>query len=446
MPRPNILYIHSHDTGRYIQPYGHDIPTPNLQRLAEQGVLFRQAFCAGPTCSPSRAALVTGQSPHSSGMIGLAHRGFRLDDYGHHLVHTLRDAGYYSALSGVQHVAAEPEIIGYDEILGRGGTSERRREAHLAAADFLRHPPSQQPFFLSVGFVETHRVFPEPGPEDDPRYCLPPGPLPDTPETRYDMAAFTTSARALDEKMGVVFAALEETGLAENTLVICTTDHGIAFPRMKCNLQDSGIGIMLIMRGPGGFTGGQISDALVSHVDIFPTLCDLLEIAPPEWLEGVSLMPYVRGEQKTARDAVFSEVTYHAAYEPMRCVRTDRWKYIRRYDERLLPVLPNCDDGPSKDLWLAHGWAERPYAREELYDVIFDPHETDNRAGDPAVQPVLEGLRERLDRWMADTHDPLLDGFVPPPPGAKVNDPKGRSPRQEPMSGAEFVALRRERG
>ena len=114
MERPNMLYIHSHDTGRYVQPYGHNIPTPNIQRLAEQGILFRQGFCAAPTCSPSRAALLTGQCAHSSGMLGLAHRGFSLDDYNQHIIHTLREAGYQSTLIGVQHVARESEAIGYD--------------------------------------------------------------------------------------------------------------------------------------------------------------------------------------------------------------------------------------------------------------------------------------------------------------------------------------------
>ncbi|MGI6207350.1 MAG: sulfatase [Anaerolineae bacterium] len=441
MPRYNVLYLHSHDTGRYVQPYGHAVHTPNIQRLAKEGVLFRQAFCAGPTCSPSRAALLTGQSPHSCGMIGLAHRGFRLKDYDQHIIHTLRTAGYYSALAGVQHVAAEAETIGYDEVLGRGLVRERRQEAQYDAAEFLRHPP-RQPFFLSVGFTETHRVFPEPGPEDNPLYTLPPAPLPDAPETRYDMAAFKTSARMLDEKIGVVLDALEEGGLAENTLVICTTDHGMAFPRMKCNLQDSGIGVMLIMRGPGGFRGGKVLDSLVSHIDIFPTLCELLEIEPPDWLEGVSLMPLIRGEHEEVRDSIFSEVTYHAAYEPMRCIRTQRWKYIRRFDERLLPVLPNCDDSPSKDLWLSQGWADRPYAREELYDLVFDPNETNNLAAEPALQPTLETLRARLEAWMRDTDDPLLEGFVPPPPNAIVNDPAGNSPQDPTMSGAEFVALR----
>lgn len=124
MSHPNIIYIHSHDTGRYIQPYGHDIPTPNLQRLAEGGILFRNAFCAAPTCSPSRADLLTGQSPHSTGMTGLVNHGWELADFNQHLVHTLRTAEYYSILAGLQHVilaglqhvAKDPDSIGFDEI------------------------------------------------------------------------------------------------------------------------------------------------------------------------------------------------------------------------------------------------------------------------------------------------------------------------------------------
>ena len=425
--RPNILYIHSHDTGRYVQPYGHAVSTPNIQRLAERGVLFRQAFCAGPTCSASRAAMLTGQCCHSSGMIGLAHRGFPLKDYSQHIVHTLRKAGYRSALAGVQHIADDPAKIGYDEILTTGGDTP-----HEAAAKFLAGPP-KRPFFLSVGFGNTHRVFPDPAPEDDPRWTLPPAPLPDTPRTREDMAAFKTSARMLDRKMGVVFDALDAGGLADRTLVICTTDHGIAFPYMKCNLTDGGIGVMLILAGPGGFAGGNVCDSLVSQVDLFPTLCELLGIDTPAWCQGRSIMPLVRGQTEQIRDEVFAEVTYHAAYEPMRCVRTGRYKYIRRFGGRTAPVLPNCDDSPSKDVWLEAGWAERKLAAEELYDLVFDPNEANNLAADPAASDVLADMRARLDRWMRQTDDPLLKHDpVPAPPGARVNDPDGLSP-QEPL-------------
>jgi arylsulfatase A-like enzyme len=417
------LYLHSHDTGRYIQPYGHAVATPNLQRLAEQGVLFRRAFSAAPTCSPSRAALLTGQAPHSSGMLGLAHRGFALNDYDQHIVHTLREDGYYTALFGMQHEARDPAALGYDQLW-----VESSHVPHVAprVAEFLADNPPQ-PFFLSVGFFETHREFPEP--EEIPHYCAPPQPLPDTPATRRDMAAFKASAAILDRGVGAVLDALDASGLAERTLVIATNDHGLAFPGMKGTLTDHGIGVALILRGPG-MGAGQVSDALVSQIDLFPTICELLEIERPRWLQGRSLMPLIRGETDQVNQAIFAEVTYHAAYEPQRAVRTSRWKYIRRFDERDGPALPNVDDSPSKDVWLAHGWRDRAMAREQLYDLIFDPNEAGNRAGDPAFEVVLEEMRARLDSWMRATDDPLLRGPVPAPPGVELNDPDGRSPSE----------------
>ena len=420
---PNILYLHSHDTGRYIQPYGHAVPTPNLQRLAEQGILFRQAFCASPTCSPSRAALLTGQSAHNSGMMGLSHNGHTID-YRQHIVHTLREAGYYSALSGVQHIARDPRVIGYDRILTTGRGSDKTLSQ---AVGFLGDPPAQ-PFFLSLGFFETHRPFPEPGPEEDERYILPPAPMPDHPRIRGDMAAFKASARIYDTYVGTVLEALGSNGLTDNTLVICTCDHGIEFPYMKCNLTDHGTGVMLIMRGPGGFTGGRACDALVSHIDIFPTVCELLEIDDPEWLQGRSMMPLVRGEKDETNDAVFTEVTYHSTYEPQRAVRTRRWKYIRRFGDREFPLMPNCDNSPSKDVWIEHGWRERPQAREQLYDLMFDPNESGNLAADPSLAGVLDEMRGRLDQWMRATGDPLLKGPVPPPLEGRVSDPDGLAP------------------
>jgi len=234
----------------------------------------------------------------------------------------------------------------------------------------------------------------------------------------------------LDGAMGAVLDALRDSGLADDTLVICTTDHGIAFPGAKCTLTDHGIGVMLIMRGPGGFAGGNACDALVSHIDIYPTLCELLGIERPPWLRGNSLMPLIRGEAKEVNDAIYAEVTYHAAYEPMRAVRTQRWKYIRRFGGRLRPVLPNCDDSPSKTLWLEHGWRERHLAEEELYDLVFDPNEACNVADRPESSAALDEMRARLDRWMRATDDPLLRGPVPAPHGAQVNDPDGLSPRE----------------
>jgi arylsulfatase A-like enzyme len=194
------------------------------------------------------------------------------------------------------------------------------------------------------------------------------------------------------------------------------------------------------MRGPGGYEGGQVQDAMVSHIDLFPTLCDLLEIEAPPWLQGQSMMPLIRGEGARGsradgiHDEIYAEVTYHAAYEPKRAVRTERYKYIRRFDGREKPVLPNCDDSLSKDVWLAHGWGNRPVEAERLYDLVFDPNETHNLvyrvAGNPALGEVLADMRGRLERWMQETDDPLLNGPVPAPSGTRVNDPDGASPRE----------------
>jgi arylsulfatase A-like enzyme len=214
--------------------------------------------------------------------------------------------------------------------------------------------------------------------------------------------------------------------------VISTTDHGIAFPAMKCNLTDHGMGVSLIVRGPGGFQGGRVVDAMVSHLDLFPTICDLLEIEKPAWLEGASMMPLIRGQAKEIHEEIFAEVNYHAAYEPKRAVRTKRWKYIRHFDGRQHPNLPNCDDGLSKTYWLENGWRGRRVESEQLYDLVFDPNETCNAAGDGSVKEALSEMRGRLDGWMRATKDPILSGPIAAPAGALMNDPEGTSPNETP--------------
>ena len=427
---PNILYLHSHDTGRYVQPYGHQIPTPNIQLLADQGVLFRQAFCAAPTCSGSRAALVTGQTPHSNGMVGLAHRGFVLDDVGRHLLHTLRaGAGYHSELLGEQHITEDPRTIGYDHV-HEIPTTNVSAVAPVAVERICSGLP--EPFFLSIGFFETHRNYFAPSSVRDTLYSLPPQNLPDLPEVRADVAAFKQSARALDQGIGAVLNALMSTGLSDRTLIVCTTDHGLAFPGAKGTVTDRGTGVMLIVRGPHGFYGGKVVDGLVSHLDVYPTLCEVAGVPAPDFVEGRSMMPLVRGETRAIRDEVHAELNYHVAYDPQRSVRTERYRYTRRY-ETGPPVLCNIDDGPTKDRLIELGWHERPLDDEQLHDVLLDPSEMRNLAGDPGHADVLADLRGRLDRWMHDTADPLLAGPVPAPVGARVNRRTDASPDAEPL-------------
>jgi N-sulfoglucosamine sulfohydrolase len=246
------------------------------------------------------------------------------------------------------------------------------------------------------------------------------------------MAAFKASARHLDQGVGTVLAALDASGLGDRTLVICTTDHGLPFPGAKATLYDRGLGVLLILRGPGGFWGGSVVDVPVSQLDLFPTVCELAGIEPPARLDGTSLLPLVRGEAARLHDQLFGEMTYHAAYEPQRSIRTERFKYIRRFGDRDGPVLPNCDDGPTKDELIAMGWPDWQQEPEQLYHLGLDPNEMRNLIGDARWSDVAGDLRARLERWMRDTDDPLLDGPVPLPPGAWVNAPDQVSAAEAP--------------
>ncbi|MDL2232531.1 sulfatase [Ruminococcaceae bacterium OttesenSCG-928-L11] len=428
----NIVYLHTHDSGRYLEPYGYGISTPNLMALAKESTLFRHCYCAGPTCSPSRAALLTGTWPHVNGMLGLTHRGFGLRDYDMHLARYLTGFGYETVLSGIQHEAADGNDIGYTRILQDtwGGdmkndhAAERDRTSAELAAGYLTEKAKQGGrFFLSVGLLNTHRPFPE---ETDPvraDYAMPPHTMYDCAATRRDMAGYCKSAAIADECFGIVLDAIRTAGLADDTIVMFTTDHGIAFPHMKCNLYDTGTGVALMIRYPGNPTAGTATDALVSQIDIFPTLCELCDVPIPEWVDGTSVVQVLSGRDQTGSDAVFSEVTYHGSYEPARSIRTERYKLIRRFDFHLGVVPCNIDNGPSKRFLLDSGLMKQTVAREILIDLHLDPMERENRVGDSGYLDIYNDLSARLSAWMEQTGDPLVQVThrVPLPDGARIN-------------------------
>jgi arylsulfatase A-like enzyme len=178
-----------------------------------------------------------------------------------------------------------------------------------------------------------------------------------------------------------------------------------------------------MLRYPGNPSAGHVTDALVSQLDVFPTLCDLADLPPPSWLEGHSLVPLLEGRERKVREAVYAEINYHAAYEQARCIRTERFKLIRRYGDRDLPVVCNVDGSPSKTRLLADGGLRAPQDREALYDLRLDPVERVNLAADPAYRSVFMSLSRQLDDWMRRTGDPLLPegARVPKPAGARIN-------------------------
>lgn len=413
--RPNIIFFITHDTGRHVGGYGLGAHTPQLDRLAADGVRWRNCFCTAPQCSPSRAGVLSGQLPHVNGMIGLAHRGFRLAEDCPRLPALLAAAGYHTRLLGEHH-----EAFGHEwRQLGYQAHNPGHRAAEVAesACRFLEHAPSQ-PFYLNLGTFETHRVFaPTDGPLDDVQ--VPPY-LPDAPETRRDFADFAGELAHVDAALGRLLDTLDATGLADNTLLVWTTDHGVAFPGAKSTLYDPGLAIGAIMRGPGGFRGGRDLDPLIQNIDFLPTFCELAGVDVPASVQGRSLLPLVNGEVESLHEELFVEQTYHAAYDPLRGVRTATHKYIRSFEYRPVWFPPNVDDSLSKRLLADDPRLSTLRPREQLFDLAADPLERVNLAADPAHAEVLADLRARVERCMAETHDPLLAGWVAPPAGAQV--------------------------
>lgn len=429
--RPNILFIITHDTGRHAGGYGLGPRTPHLERLAAEGVRFEQMYCAAPQCSPSRASVLTGLMPHSHGLVGLTHRGFRLRPGIPTLPKVLGAAGYETWLFGLQHESPDPAgELGYRHVVPG---EPHRTDCHCVArkvVEMLADAP-RQPFFASVGFSQTHRRFTDSGatPLDD--VIVPPY-LPDCEETRRDFCDLNMDIAKVDQAVGEILDALERYRLVDNTLVVFTTDHGVAFPGAKGTLFDPGVGIAAVMRGPGGFDGGRCCAALVSNLDFLPTFCDLAETATPAGAQGISLLSLVAGKTERVRDEVFIELTYHAAYDPMRGVRTPTHKYIRSYEYRPYWFGPNVDDGYSKRLMRTSWQFREPRPRELLFDLVHDPNETHNLARDPALAEVLTDLRDRVDRFMDATEDAMSAGVYPLPPGAILTPPTNFEPEHEP--------------
>lgn len=429
---PNVLLIHSHDLGRYLSCYGKDVETPNIDALAENGALFENHFVTAPQCSPSRGSLLTGLHPHVNGLMGLAHEDWELSEEITALPEYLKQAGYESHMFGLQHVSDDPRSIGYEYIHSEGNLIppsdpeihevNRAKEVAETFEVFLEKESYNEPFFASVGVFELHRIeVNEHFGFDDGRYDVsdpdevtPLPYLPDSEKIREDIAEMEGMLTALDDAVGQIMEALTSTGLAENTVVIFTTEHGIAFPRAKGCCYDPGIEAALIMRHPGEIDGGTRYDELLSNVDVVPTILDLVDEVDPDDVAGRSFLPLMTDQEYLPRNSVFAEMTWHDRYNPVRAVRTPEYKYIRNF-WHLPDVYLSNDTFVSKagrevreEFYADH----RPY--EELYSLQEDPHEQTNLADSEEYEPIRTELEDELFEWMKRTDDPLLDGPVLP--------------------------------
>ena len=411
----NIVTVICHDLGQQLGCYGApDARTPHLDAFAAQGLRFENNFCTAPQCSPSRAALWTGRYPHANGVVGLAHAGFANDLHPgeRHLGQILGEAGYRTHLFGSQHVSPQPERCGYQGIHGAGTCAEIASSVETFLGGVRR---DDGPLFMQVAFFEPHRPFPH---EDvaalDPAGLTVPPSLPDIPEVREDLADLEASASSADRAFGRIVRAIERSGLAEDTLVLFTVDHGIAFPHAKMTLYDPGIQTALLIRGPG-LPSGVVRREMISNVDVVPTLLDLLGLPIPETIQGRSFSGLLRGGEYVARDVIYAEKTYHTYYDPMRAMRTQEWKLIANFE--YAPWQETSPDYLSNsksyvEIALAQPGPEFYHPPFELYDLRVDPWEMDNLADRPKYAETRDDLARRLRRWMQETDDPLLDGPI----------------------------------
>lgn len=409
----NLLIVHWHDTGRWLGAYGHrGVSSPCVDRLAAEGILFTRAHAAAPQCSPSRGALFTGRYPHSNGLIGLAHHGFEYREGVRTLPQILSDAGWYSALFGMQHETSFPSRLGFDEF----DVSHSHCEYVVAKAqEWLTDSApldGGDPFLLTAGFFETHRPWShdryQPAPLEDvevPVY------LPDIAEVRGDFADFYGAIEVADAAVGRLLDTLASTGLDATTWVVFFSDHGAPFPRAKSMLYDAGTGISLIIRPPTRLgMAPRVYDELFSGVDLLPTLLEVFDIQIPADVEGIShadnlLRP--AADVAPVRQEVFTEKTYHDSFDPMRAIRTKEYSYIENYAPRHLVDLPLDIQDSSSGKAVAL-WAAGPRPARELYDLLEDPAELNNLLiGDDRdrYEWITNELALRLHQWREETGD-----------------------------------------
>jgi N-sulfoglucosamine sulfohydrolase len=393
------------------------VPSPALDQLAGTGVRYERSFCTAPQCSPSRASLHTGRYPHTTGVLGLAHApfGWRLDPSERHFARILGEAGYSTSLIGMQHLIERDSAheLGYQQV---APVMPAYEEADVAVAQLRKLSDLEAPFYLEVGFEEPHRPYDFGGaqPDNSRGVAIPPY-LPNSSEAQVDFAAFQGAIRQMDDGVGRILAAVDELGLADDLLVVFATDHGAAMPRAKCTLYDPGIEVALLLRYPAaGLANGRVLSELVSNVDVVPTLLEALGLPAPSNLHGRSLWPLLRGASYVPREEIFAEKTYHTHYEPMRAIRTDRYKLIVNLEVGLRFDVPgDILESPILPLMIPRMLGPRPPL--ELYDLERDRWEETNLADTPEVAEVQADLRARLLRWMEETEDPLLRGPVRSP-------------------------------
>ncbi len=421
--RPNVLLIVSDDQNAAdLGAYGNaHVATPTLDALARAGTSFDRAYTPEAMCTPSRSSLYTGLDPVRHG----AHRNHAyVRDGVQSIPHHFGALGYRVALAGKSHVGPA-EAFPFELLPGsRIGPAQTRIDGQLdAIAEVISD--TSRPFFLVVADSRPHSVagetggWPEPLLYDPADVALPPY-LVDTHETRVERAGYYDLITELDGLVARVLGDLERSGRAHDTIVVFLSDHGAGFPFEKWTNYDAGLRVPLIVRWPGRIAAGARSDALVSVVDLLPTLLDLAGAPPVDDLDGRSFADVLRGRASQHRDLVFGLHTnigiLNGGLYPIRSVRGARWSYLRNLNPDGVFTNNITEEGQAGwESWVERAASDAHAAErvgsyqhrppEELYDRDRDPFEMTNLASDPASLDVLLRLRAEVDGWMQSQGD-----------------------------------------
>lgn len=411
-----VIFITDDHSQLDSQPYGSKIlRTPNMQRLADAGLTFTRAYVASPSCAPSRAALLTGLMPARNGSEA---------NHSKPRAELKKWPAYFQALG--YEVVAFGKVSHYKHTVDYGFDSFAHDTFHdhagiPAAVEFLKKRDRTKPLCLFVGSNWPHVPWPEKDLGYDPKDLPLPAGSVDTPQTREWRARYAAAVTKADDDLGLILDAARAS-LGEQTLFLMTGDHGAQWPFGKWNVYEAGVCVPLIISWPGVIQGGQRTDAMVSWVDLLPTLLQAAGGAEPKEIDGRSFLPVLRGEKTDHRDRIFTTHSNDGRKNiyPMRSVRVGDWKYIRNLHPEFA-FTTHIDlggDFGERDYfktWVAAaktdpaaaGILERYHARpaEELYDLASDPHEQRNLAGESAHHEKLKSLRSELDAWMHEQGD-----------------------------------------
>ncbi|SKB80064.1 sulfatase-like hydrolase/transferase [Dyadobacter psychrophilus] len=423
--KPNILWIVSEDNSPFLGCYGDTFATtPNLDKFAKQGILYKNAFATAPVCAPSRSTLITGMYPPSMGTEHMR-SSYPVPDYVKFFPRYFREAGYYTTNNSKKDYNTTDQPEAWDESSGKATYKNRK---------------AGQPFFavfnLNVSHESgIHTSVPTEKLKHDPEKVKLPPYHPATPEMKHDWAQYYDKLEEMDRQAGALLKELEAEGLAKNTIVFYYSDNGGILGRSKRFVYESGLRVPLIIRFPEKYSGlapntpGTVTDRIVTFNDFAPSVLSLAGLEIPSHMQGKAFLGPKEVKERTYAYGFRGRMDERT--DLSRTVRDKKFRYIRNYLPHKIyaQYLEYLWKAPSMPSWEAEFkagrlnedqkkfWQEKP--SEELFDIENDPHNIHNLAADPGYKNILLKLRKANHDWLIESQDV---GFIPEALLSKISE------------------------